>query len=145
MIVDNLETRIMIFSQYRDSVNEITQMLNQHRPLVKAMSFIGQSSANKSSRGFTQKEQLKVMKRFREGGYNTLISTCVGEEGLDIGDVDLIVCFDAHKSPIRLVQRMGRTGRKRKGRIVMLITQGKEEQVSVILISLSYFQYIIFF
>jgi Fanconi anemia group M protein len=50
----------MIFSQYRDSVNEITQMLNQHRPLVKAMSFIGQSSANKSSRGFTQKEQLKV-------------------------------------------------------------------------------------
>jgi Fanconi anemia group M protein len=49
------------------------------------------------------------MKDFRDGGYNTLVSTCVGEEGLDIGDVDLIVCFDAHKSPIRLVQRMGRT------------------------------------
>ncbi|ELT99493.1 hypothetical protein CAPTEDRAFT_222339 [Capitella teleta] len=123
------QTRIMIFSQYRDSVNEITQMLNQHRPLVKAMSFIGQSSAKKTSRGFTQKEQLKVMRAFREGGYNTLISTCVGEEGLDIGDVDLIICFDAHKSPIRLVQRMGRTGRKRRGRIVMLVTQGKEEQV----------------
>ena len=69
------------------------------------------------------------MKQFREGGYNTLVSTCVGEEGLDIGDVDLIICFDAHKSPIRLVQRMGRTGRKREGRIVMLVTQGKEEQV----------------
>ncbi len=48
---------------------------------------------------------------------------------MDIGDVDLIVCFDAHKSPIRLVQRMGRTGRKREGRIVMLVTKGKEEQV----------------
>jgi Fanconi anemia group M protein len=69
------------------------------------------------------------MKQFREGGYNTLVSTCVGEEGLDIGDVDLIICFDAHKSPIRLVQRMGRTGRKREGMIVMLVTQGKEEQV----------------
>jgi len=69
------------------------------------------------------------MKKFRDGGYNTLVSTCVGEEGLDIGDVDLIICFDAHKSPIRLVQRMGRTGRKRKGRIVMLVTEGKEEQV----------------
>ena len=69
------------------------------------------------------------MKKFREGGYNTLISTCVGEEGLDIGDVDLIICFDAHKSPIRLVQRMGRTGRKREGKIVMLVTEGKEEQV----------------
>ena len=69
------------------------------------------------------------MARFRDGGFNTLVSTCVGEEGLDIGDVDLIICFDAHKSPIRLVQRMGRTGRKREGRIVMLVTEGKEEQV----------------
>ena len=69
------------------------------------------------------------MKAFREGGYNTLVSTCVGEEGLDIGDVDLIICFDAHKSPIRLIQRMGRTGRKREGRVVMLVTEGKEEQV----------------
>ena len=60
------------------------------------------------------------------------MSTCVGEEGLDIGDVDLIVCFDAHKSPIRLVQRMGRTGRKRKGRIIMLLTEGREEQVRCI-------------
>ena len=57
------------------------------------------------------------------------MATCVGEEGLDIGEVDLIVCFDAHASPIRLVQRMGRTGRKRDGRIVILVTEGKEEQV----------------
>lgn len=71
------------------------------------------------------------MRKFREGGYNTLVATCVGEEGLDIGEVDLIVCFDAHKSPIRLVQRMGRTGRKRSGRIVVIVAQGKEEQVRV--------------
>ncbi len=31
-------------------------------------------------------------------------------QGLDIGDVDLIVCFDAQMSSIRLIQRMGRTG-----------------------------------
>ena len=72
----------------------------------------------------------QVVNKFRSGDYNTLVSTCVGEEGLDIGDVDLIICYDSHKSPIRLVQRMGRTGRKRKGRIVMLITEGKEERVS---------------
>ena len=50
----------MIFAQYRDSVNEITELLNRHRPLVRAMSFIGQSSAGKTTKGFTQKEQLKV-------------------------------------------------------------------------------------
>ena len=53
-------TRIMIFSQYRDSVNEITELLSRHRPLIKVMSFIGQSSAGKTTKGFTQKEQLKV-------------------------------------------------------------------------------------
>ncbi|XP_048586442.1 uncharacterized protein LOC5503392 isoform X2 [Nematostella vectensis] len=125
----SVDTRVMIFSQYRDSVKEITTILCRHKPLVRVMSFIGQASTGKSSKGLSQKEQLEVVHRFRMGGYNTLVSTCVGEEGLDIGDVDLIVCFDAHASPIRLVQRMGRTGRKRDGRIVVLVAEGKEEQV----------------
>ena len=43
--------------------------------------------AKKSRRGLTQKEQIAVVKKFRDGGYNTLVSTCVGEEGLDIGEV----------------------------------------------------------
>ena len=71
----------------------------------------------------------QIVRKFREGGYNTLVATCVGEEGLDIGEVDLIVCFDAAKSPIRLVQRMGRTGRKREGRIVVIVSEGKEDQI----------------
>ena len=58
----------------------------------------------------TQGEQGKVVKRFREGVFNTIVATSIGEEGLDIGEVDLIVCFDAQLSPTRLVQRMGRTG-----------------------------------
>ena len=41
--------------------------------------------------------------------------------------MDLIICYDAQKSPIRLIQRMGRTGRKRAGRIIILLTEGKEE------------------
>lgn len=36
-------------------------MLRRHEPKVKAMSFIGQSSAGKATKGFTQKEQLKVI------------------------------------------------------------------------------------
>ncbi|XP_063296190.1 Fanconi anemia group M protein isoform X2 [Pelobates fuscus] len=122
------DTRIMIFSSFRDSVQEIAKMLDQHHPTVRVMTFVGHSSSGKNIKGFTQKEQLEVVKRFREGGYNTLVSTCVGEEGLDIGEVDLIICFDAQKSPIRLVQRMGRTGRKRQGRIVVILSQGREER-----------------
>ncbi|GAB6027116.1 hypothetical protein CHUAL_000039 [Chamberlinius hualienensis] len=124
--VDDLSTRVMIFAQYRDTVNEITSVLNEHQPLVKAMSFVGRATAT-GNKGLTHKLQQQIVSQFRNGHYNTLVSTCVGEEGLDIGEVDLIICYDAHKSPVRLVQRMGRTGRKRDGRIVMLITQGKEE------------------
>ena len=47
--------------------------------------------------------------------------------------VDLIVCYDASASPTRLVQRMGRAARKRDGSIVVLLTEGKEENVMIIL------------
>lgn len=44
--------------------------------------------------------------------------------------MDLIVCFDGcQKNPSRLVQRMGRTGRKRTGQIYILVTDGKEYKV----------------
>lgn len=50
---------------------------------------------------------------------------------MDVGEVDLIICFDVSQhSPIRLVQRMGRTGRKRDGHIIVLVTDGKEHEVN---------------
>lgn len=55
-----INTRVMIFTQYRDSVQEIVDLLNQHQPTLKAMSFIGQASKSTSSAGLTQKQQLKV-------------------------------------------------------------------------------------
>ena len=44
---------------------------------------------------------------------------------MDIGQVDLIVSFDASTSPIRNIQRAGRTGRKRSGRVVLLVSAGQ--------------------
>lgn len=122
-------TRVMVFSQYRDSVTEIVAALQKHAPVIKVMSFVGQSAAGKKggTKAFTQKDQLEVIEAFTRGNYNTLVSTSIGEEGLDIGDVDLIVCFDTQQSPVRMLQRMGRTGRKRDGKIYVLLSEGKEE------------------
>ena len=36
------------------------------------------------------------------------------------------MCFDTSKSPIRNIQRMGRTGRHRPGRVVYILASGKE-------------------
>ena len=54
------QTRVIVFSQFRESVEEIVQMLGRHHPIIRVMSFIGQSSGAKGKKGFTQKEQLEV-------------------------------------------------------------------------------------
>lgn len=51
---------MMIFSSFRESVQEIAAMLNHHTPLIRVMTFMGQASAGKGVKGFTQKEQLEV-------------------------------------------------------------------------------------
>ncbi len=69
-----------------------------------------------------QKVQAEILRDFKNNKYNILISTCVGEEGLDIGEVDLIICYDSGLSPIRITQRFGRTGRKRDGCVCLILT-----------------------
>lgn len=119
-------TRIMVFAHYRDSAEEIARVLRRNEPMIRPRVFVGQANS-KGSEGMDQKTQLDVIQKFKIGTYNTLVATSIGEEGLDIGEVDLIVCYDASASPIRMLQRMGRTGRKRAGNIVVTLMKGKEE------------------
>ncbi|KAL8714770.1 MAG: hypothetical protein Q9220_001283 [cf. Caloplaca sp. 1 TL-2023] len=119
-------TRIMVFAHYRDSAEEIARLLSRNEPMIRPHVFVGQAHS-KGSEGMDQKRQLEVIRKFQNGVYNTLIATSIGEEGLDIGEIDLIVCYDASASPIRMLQRMGRTGRKRAGNIVVTLMKGKEE------------------
>ncbi|XP_014236277.1 Fanconi anemia group M protein [Trichogramma pretiosum] len=117
----NKSTRAIVFVEYRDIVNEVFVLLLLTRPLIRPQMLVGQA-------GQKQKQQMEALEDFRSNKVNVLISTSVGEEGLDVGEVDLIICFDVSSStPTRLVQKMGRTGRKRSGRVIILLTEGKEE------------------
>ena len=118
-------TRIMVFAHYRDSAEEIVRILKRQEPMIRPRVFVGQANS-KGSDGMDQKTQLDAIQKFQRGTYNTLVATSIGEEGLDIGEVDLIVCYDASASPIRMLQRMGRTGRKRAGNIVVTLMKEKE-------------------
>ncbi|GJQ13656.1 hypothetical protein GpartN1_g5447.t1 [Galdieria partita] len=127
-----VSSRAIVFAQYRESVVELRRILAQHEPLIHAMCFVGQApsaSTHKSQKtsGMSQKEQIEVLREFRKGTFNVLVSTSIGEEGLDIADVDLIISYDVISSPIRMLQRMGRTGRARAGQIVILLAEGCEE------------------
>jgi ERCC4-like helicases len=86
-------TRVMIFVHFRDSAEEVTRVLKRYEPMIRPHVFVGQSSA-KGSEGMDQKTQLRIIEDFKKGTYNTIVATSIGEEGLDIGEVDLIVCYD---------------------------------------------------
>lgn len=119
-------TRVIVFAEYRDSAEDIARVLNSHGPMVRASVFVGQADSARSA-GMNQTKQLDTINKFKSGVFNVIVATSIGEEGLDIGQVDLIVLYDASSSPVRMLQRMGRTGRKRAGNVVCLLMRGKEE------------------
>lgn len=56
--------------------------------------FIGQASGKVNGVGMKQAEQKKVLTDFRSGAFNTLVATCIGEEGLDIPQVQHHTAFE---------------------------------------------------
>lgn len=78
--------------------------------------------------GMNQKTQKELIKKFKKGDFNVLVATSIGEEGLDIGEVDLIICYDSTSSPIKNIQRMGRTGRKNDGKVILLLAATEEQK-----------------
>ncbi|MFH1133825.1 MAG: DEAD/DEAH box helicase [Nanoarchaeota archaeon] len=117
--------KMLIFNQYRDSAKKIEDEL-KGIPGVRASVFVGQMK--KGDSGMSQKRQLELVGQFRSGGINVLISTAVGEEGLDIPQVDIVVFYEPIPSAIRAIQRRGRTGRTEAGRVIMLSTKGTRDE-----------------
>jgi len=122
---ENSTKKIIVFSQYRDSGDKITKELM--RLGFKTKLFVGQ--AKKKDTGLTQKKQKEMIEQFSNSDFNVLVSSSVGEEGLDIPQVDLVIFYEPVPSAIRKIQRSGRTGRLEDGRIIMLITKDTVDEV----------------
>jgi Fanconi anemia group M protein len=123
---ENKESRCLVFCHFRDSVNNIVKYLEDNE-IIRVHKFVGQAHKG-SDKGLTQKRQVELLKEFREGIYNTLIGTSVAEEGLDIAECDLVVFYDVVPSAIRSIQRRGRTGRKREGKVYILMAKGTRDE-----------------
>ncbi|MBI2545605.1 DEAD/DEAH box helicase [Candidatus Woesearchaeota archaeon] len=113
------ERKLIVFTQYRDSGSQIVAELNKIEG-AKAKLFVGQMKKNET--GMSQKEQRRILDEFRADDFNILVCTSIGEEGLDIPSVDLVIFFEPIPSAIRTIQRRGRTGRQEKGRVIILMT-----------------------
>ncbi len=114
--------RVIVFTQFRDTVELLHKRCVKEK--IKAVKFYGQAG----EKGLTQKEQKKIIKAFRAGEYHVLISTSVAEEGIDIPAVDLVIMYEPVPSEIRMIQRRGRTGRKKMGRMMVLVTEKTRDE-----------------
>ncbi len=118
------DEKIIVFTQYRESASLIKKELEKEK--IKCEVFIGQQK--KEGKGMSQKEQIKLIEEFKQNKFNVLISTNVGEEGLDIPEVDLVIFYEPIPSGIRYIQRKGRTGRHSKGKIIILIAKNTRDE-----------------
>lgn len=124
----NANAKIIIFTQFRDTANILSKNLNELER-VNAKVFIGQAS-RAGEKGLNQKEQKKIIQEFSEGKINILCATCIGEEGLDIPEVNAVIFYEPVASAIRTIQRSGRTARLSRGKIIMLITKKTRDESS---------------
>jgi ERCC4-related helicase len=119
------DSRVIVFTQYRDTIEDIVRALE--REGFSARRFVGQSD-RAGSEGMDQEEQTKTLDLFRRGEFSVLVSSSIGEEGLHVPDVDLVIFYEAVPSEIRYIQRRGRTGRTTEGRVVILLAEGTVDE-----------------
>ena len=124
----NPSAKIIVFTQFRDTANIISKNLNKVEGIT-AKVFIGQAS-KAGEKGLSQKEQKQIIQEFSDNKLNILCATCIGEEGLDIPEVNAVIFYEPVASAIRTIQRSGRTARLSKGKIIMLITKKTRDESS---------------
>lgn len=120
-ILQSPESRILVFNQYRDSIQHIVSVLKGEG--INVERFVGQADKS-GSEGMSQEEQLQILEKLKIGDLQALVLSSVGEEGLDIPSADLVIFYEPVPSEIRFIQRRGRTGRVRVGKAIVLVAEG---------------------
>ncbi len=105
--------KILIFSEFTDTVDYVHRELKKHCPNSVEIKKI--SSAN------SRQEKVDIVRRFSPTSQNYtithgseiqyLITSDVLSEGQNLQDAYLLVNYDFHWNPVRLIQRIGRVDR----------------------------------
>jgi len=117
----NPNSRIIVFTQYRDTVKAVLKRLEKTISIGVAR-FVGQGF-REGDPGMTQEQQHETLERLRNGELKVLVATSIAEEGLDIPEVDHVIFYEPVPSEIRYIQRRGRTGRRVAGKVTILIAE----------------------
>jgi len=111
----------IVFVQYRSTIKMLVDIFRKNG--LTAMPFVGKKE------GVTQDMQKEVLTDFRMRKFNVLVASSIGEEGLDIPSVDLVLFYEPIPNEIRNIQRRGRTGRFREGDVYVLVSKGTKDEI----------------
>jgi len=78
--------KTIIFAQYRDQVCLIEKRLQEAG--IPAKIFLGRKGE------YTKKQQEETISQFRADQFRVLVASSIGEEGLDIPAVDMVVFYE---------------------------------------------------
>ncbi|MEW6722981.1 MAG: helicase-related protein [Candidatus Micrarchaeota archaeon] len=112
--------KIIVFVQYRAQISRIETVLRESG--IRAKMFVGKKD------GVTKKMQEETIAEFREGKFDVLVASSIGEEGLDIPAVDAVIFYEPVPSEIRSIQRRGRAARLKEGQVIVLMTKGTRDE-----------------
>jgi Fanconi anemia group M protein len=112
--------KIIVFVQYRAQISRIETVLKENG--ISAKQFVGKKD------GVTKKIQEETIAEFREGKFDVLVASSIGEEGLDIPAVDAVIFYEPIPSEIRSIQRRGRAARLKEGQVIVLMTKGTRDE-----------------
>jgi superfamily II DNA/RNA helicase/HKD family nuclease len=103
----------LIFTQYADTAKYLSDNLNPGGKGNDIEVIYSGSNKNKSQvvGRFAPKANKEYTFKPGESEINTLIATDVLAEGLNLQDGDLIINYDLHWNPVKLIQRFGRIDR----------------------------------
>lgn len=91
-------TSAIVFTNYKNDANEISEMLEKKGILSSAFSSF-----------FEERKRLAILKKFKEGKLRVLCATDAAARGLDISDVSHIIHYDIPADYETFVHRSGRT------------------------------------
>lgn len=109
----------IIFANTQVKVDEIYEFLKKNKYPVNCL-----------HGGLQQKERMKIMESFKQGGFRYLVATDVVARGIDIDKLSLVINFDMYRGLENYVHRIGRTGRQREiGTAVTFYTKNEKSKL----------------
>lgn len=113
----------IVFLNTKDRVTKLYNKMKKDKFLVEQL-----------HGDMSQEKRIFVIKDFKEGKYNILISTDVASRGIHIDDVSLVINYDVPMDKENYIHRIGRTGRTDKyGKAITMANEKDEKYIAEII------------